>query len=119
MAVVSGPSFAAVQVRETAAATLCETPLRLRATGWAAERRVCLTAFALRQPGPGLRIAGHCPEPAQAGPWAYMRMRPRPCTTFAAAGVTIVAEPADEMFDSQDSQADTDGYAVTVHNYAS
>ena len=121
---VTGPDFLALQVRDVErAAIFYETRLGLRRAPASPPGAVVFATapvpFAVRSPLPGVDLDAVAPRPgAGVALWMGADDAQALHDTLAAAGVPIVAAPADGPFGRTFTFTDPDGYAVTVHDRA-
>lgn len=121
---VTGPDFIALQVRDLQrAATFYETHLGLRRTPAAPPGAVVFATtpvpFAVRDALPGVDLDAASPRPGLGvALWLHADDARAVHDTLAAAGVAIVAPPADGPFGRMFTFTDPDGYAITVHDQA-
>lgn len=124
MPAVTGPDFLALQVRDVdAAAAFYETHLGLRRAPASPPQAVVFAttpiAFAVRSPLPGVDLDAVTPRPgAGVALWLHADDAQDLHDELAAAGVPILAAPADGPFGRTFTFADPDGYAVTIHDRA-
>jgi predicted enzyme related to lactoylglutathione lyase len=121
---VIGPDFIALQVRDVeVAAAFYESKLGLRRAPASPPGAVVFTTspvpFAVRTPLPGLDLDAVSPRPgAGVALWMAADDTQTLHDELAAAGVPIVAPPADGPFGRMFTFLDPDGYAVTIHDQA-
>lgn len=119
---VTGPDFLALQVRDLeGSSTFYETLLGLvRAPASPPGAVVFATRpvpFAVREPLPGVDLEASRPRPGHGvALWFHATDAQVLHDELAAAGVPIVAPPADGPFGRMFSFQDPDGYVVTVHD---
>ncbi|MFQ1003394.1 VOC family protein [Modestobacter sp. SSW1-42] len=122
MAAVTGPDFIALQVRDLAAsAAFYEQRLGLRRAPVSPPRAVVFattpTAFAVREPLPGVDLDAAVPRPGLGvAVWLHTDDAQELHDSLAGAGVPVLAEPVDGPFGRTFTFADPDGYAITVHD---
>lgn len=121
---VTGPDFIALQVRDVArAADFYSTRLGLRRAAHsppgAAVFDTSPTAFAVREPAPGLDLDAVVPQPgAGVALWLGCDDAQGLHDDLAAAGVSIAVAPFDGPFGRTFAFVDPDGYTVTIHDLA-
>jgi len=121
---VTGPDFLALQVRDLdRAADFYETRLGLRRLPVSPPGAVVFDtapiSFAVRTPLPGVDLAAAAPRPGfGVALWLHADDAQFLHDDLAAAGVPIVAAPADGPFGRMFTFADPDGYAITIHDKA-
>jgi predicted enzyme related to lactoylglutathione lyase len=124
VAVVSGPDFIALQVRDVAAsAAFYETRLGLRRAPAGPPGAVVFAtapiAFAVREPLPGFDPGSASPRPgAGVALWLAADDAQALHDDLVAGGVEVLQAPFDSPFGRTFTLADPDGYAVTVHGPA-
>ncbi|MCZ2830020.1 VOC family protein [Modestobacter sp. VKM Ac-2986] len=124
MAVVTGPDFIALQVRDLAAsAAFYEQRLGLRRAPVSPPHGVVFAmapiAFAVREPLPGVDLDAALPRPGVGvAVWLHADDAQELHDSLAGAGVPILVAPVDGPFGRTFTFADPDGYAVTVHDHA-
>lgn len=119
---VTGPDFVALQVRDLERAAdfyqpgwgcAGPQPARPRAVVFATEP----IPFAVRDPLPGVDLDDAQPRPGfGVALWLHADDAQALRDELAAAGVPIVAAPADGPFGRMFTFTDLDGYAVTIHD---
>lgn len=124
MPTVTGPDFVALQVRDVAAsAAFYEQRLGLRRAAASPPGAVVFDttpiAFAVREPLPGVDLDSVTPRPgAGVALWLHADDARGLHDDLVAAGVPVLAAPADGPFGRTFTFGDPDGYAVTVHDRA-
>lgn len=118
-----GPDFIALQVRDLdRAARFYETQLGLRRAPQSPPGAVVflteLIPFAVREPLPGVDLES-TPQPGLGvALWMSCHDAQKLHDDLAASGTPILAAPSAGPFGLAFTFADTDGYAVTVHESA-
>ena len=120
---VTGPDFIALQARNVqAAAAFYETQLGLRRASVSPPGAVVFATtpipFAIREPLPGVNLDAARRPGIGVALWLKTDDAQALHDTLAAAGVPIVAAPADGPFGRQFAFADPEGYVITVHDQA-
>ncbi|WP_031088383.1 VOC family protein [Streptomyces sp. NRRL WC-3549] len=119
-ATVHGPDFIALQVRDVeAAATFYEQHLGLRRAPASPPGAVVFDTqpipFAVRPPLPGVDLDAVARPGVGVALWFATDDAQGLHDQLAAAGVTVLAPPADSPFGRTFTFAGPEGYAVTVH----
>lgn len=120
---VHGPDFIALQVRDLdAAAAFYEQRLGLTLDPAGPPHAVVYAtrpiAFALREPLPGTDLAAVSHRGAGVVLWLAADDAEGLHADLVAAGVEIVAPPADSPFGRMFTFRDPEGYAITIHDAA-
>jgi predicted enzyme related to lactoylglutathione lyase len=117
---VTGPDFLALQVRDLErAAAFYKTRLGLRRAAVSPPHAVVFdttpTAFAVREPMPGVDLDAAAPGLGVAL-WLHADDAQALHDDLAADGVPIVTAPVDGPFGRTFTFSDPDGYAITIHD---
>jgi predicted enzyme related to lactoylglutathione lyase len=117
---VTGPDFIALQARDVeAAAAFYENQLGLRRAPAAPPGAVVFATapipFAVREPLPGVNLDAVGRPGAGVVLWLKADDAQALHDRLAAAGVRIIAAPADGPFGRQFTFADPEGYVITLH----
>jgi len=119
---VTGPDFVALQVRDLeAAADFYQTRLGLRRASTSPPGAVVFATepipFAVREPLPDVDLDDAQPRPGfGVALWLHADDTQALHDELAAAGVPVVAAPADGPFGRMFTFTDPDGYALTIHD---
>lgn len=119
----SGPDFVSFQVRDLrASARFYEETVGLTRLPDSNPAAVVFaaggTAFAVRQPFPGVDLDSIPQLGAGIGVWFHNEDAGGLHARLAGQGVEIVQEPAEGPFGVQFAFRDPDGYVVTIHSRA-
>lgn len=120
----SGPDFVSFQVRDLAAsAEFYEHLVGLTRLPTPNPQAVVFsrgggTAFAVREPLPGVDLDAAGQLGAGVGVWFHDPEAAARHARLVEAGVPIVQEPADGPFGTTFAFRDPDGYVVTIHSRA-
>ncbi|GGV27602.1 glyoxalase [Actinomadura cremea] len=117
---VEGPDFIALQVRDVeAAAAFCEEHLGLRRAPTAPPGAVVFATepipFAVREPLPGVDLAGIARPGLGVALWFRATDAQELHDRIAAAGVSIISPPTDSPFGRTFTFEGPEGYAITAH----
>lgn len=121
---VTGPDFIGLQVRDLErAAAFYETHLGLKRAAGAPAHAVVFattpTAFAVREPLPGVDLDALAPGPGVGVVlWLGADDAQAIHDKLVAEGVSITVPPFDGPFGRTFTFTDPDGYAVTIHDHA-
>ncbi|MEU7406150.1 MULTISPECIES: VOC family protein [unclassified Streptomyces] len=117
---IDGPDFVALQVRDlAAAAAFCEQHLGLRRAAFSPPHAVVFdtkpTAFALREPLPGVDLADVARPGLGVVVWFPTSDAHQLHDRLAAAGVKIITPMTDSPFGPMFSFEGPEGYVLTAH----